>query len=147
MPSYLLDTNVIVRAVELEAVGHEAATAAIKRLLDAGNACFLAAQVIIEFWAVATRPQTANGLGWTAFRTNEAVNALLRQMPVLEDTPGVFLFWRSLVVAHGILGKRVHDARIVALMHVHRVTHLLTFNTGDFPAELGVVAVSPNELP
>jgi predicted nucleic acid-binding protein len=32
----------------------------------------------------------------------------------------------------GIIGKQVYDARLVAVCHVHGVTHLLTFNTADF---------------
>jgi predicted nucleic acid-binding protein len=30
------------------------------------------------------------------------------------------------------MGVQVHDARIVAVMNVHGVTHLLTLNGGDF---------------
>ena len=45
------------------------------------------------------------------------------------------------------MGKQVHDARLVAVCHVHGVTHLLTFNRAHF-ARLagfgsGVVVVDP----
>ena len=36
--------------------------------------------------------------------------------------------WKALVNALGVIGKQVHDARLVAVCHVHAVTHLLTFN-------------------
>jgi predicted nucleic acid-binding protein len=36
------------------------------------------------------------------------------------------------VTTYQLQGKRVHDARLVAVMLVHGVTHLLTFNPGDF---------------
>jgi len=31
-----------------------------------------------------------------------------------------------------VVGKQVHDARLVAVCHVHAVTHLLTFNVAHF---------------
>jgi hypothetical protein len=31
-----------------------------------------------------------------------------------------------------IIGKQVHDARLVAVCHVYAITHLLTFNIADF---------------
>lgn len=35
-----------------------------------------------------------------------------------------------------MVGKQVHDARLVAVCHVHGVSHVLTFNLGHF-ARLG----------
>jgi hypothetical protein len=40
----------------------------------------------------------------------------------------------------GIIGKRVHDARLVAVCHVHAVTHMLTFNVAHFA---GMAAFGP----
>jgi hypothetical protein len=40
--------------------------------------------------------------------------------------------WKALVGALGVIGKRVHDARLVVVCHIHGVTHLLTFNTAHF---------------
>jgi hypothetical protein len=46
-----------------------------------------------------------------------------------------------------VIGKQVHDARLVAVCHVHQVTHLLTFNVAHL-ARLeafgpGLVVVDP----
>jgi hypothetical protein len=46
---------------------------------------------------------------------------------------------------HAIIGKQVHDARLVALLNVHGVPHLLTFNVHDFQS-FGSLAVSPEQL-
>ena len=146
MDSYLIDTNILVRAAELHATKHSVADAAVQRLLSERQLCFLTAQVIIEFWALATRPRPANGLGWTGAQAKAATDRLLRQIPLLEENPRIFSHWLSLVAAQRIMGKRVHDARLVAVMHAHQVTHLLTFNTADFPAYIGIVALSPEEL-
>ncbi len=50
----------------------------------------------------------------------------------------------------GIIGKQVHDARLVAVCHVHGVTHLLTFNVGHFVRMAGfgpgLVVVDPTRV-
>ena len=51
---------------------------------------------------------------------------------MLPETPDIYPAWKALVGALGVIGKRVHDARLVAVCHVHAVTHLLTFNVGHF---------------
>lgn len=49
--------------------------------------------------------------------------------------------------AMGVLGKQVHDVRLVAVCHVHSVTHLLTFNVAHFIRLAafgpGIVVVDP----
>ena len=46
-----------------------------------------------------------------------------------------------------MIGKQVHDARLLAVCHVHAVTHLLTFNVAHFNRMAnfgpGVEVVSP----
>ncbi|MGO8748767.1 MAG: type II toxin-antitoxin system VapC family toxin [Thermoguttaceae bacterium] len=55
MARYLLDTNVLLRAVAPKSVHHAAAVEAVKRLLARRDELFLAPQVVVEFWSVATR--------------------------------------------------------------------------------------------
>jgi hypothetical protein len=51
------------------------------------------------------------------------------------------------VAALGIIGRRVHDARLVAVCHVYVVTHVLTFNLGHFVGMAGfapgIIVVDP----
>jgi predicted nucleic acid-binding protein len=142
MARYLLDTNVLLRAVAPNSVQHPAAVGAIKRLLAGGEELFLAPQVLVEFWSVATRPAEVNGYGWPPKDAEIKVADLLRQFPLLPETPAVFPEWLRLVSRYGIRGKQVHDARLVALLNTHGVTHLLTFNIHDFQP-YGTLAVSP----
>jgi hypothetical protein len=48
-------------------------------------------------------------------------------------------------VRHGVIGAKVHDARLGAAMTVHGVRRLLTFNTGDF-ARYGIEVVQPSAV-
>jgi hypothetical protein len=59
---------------------------------------------------------------------------LVRLANTAEETPDIFPAWKSMVEALGVIGKQVHDARLVAVCHVHGVANLLTFNIGHFTA-------------
>ncbi len=50
------------------------------------------------------------------------------------------------MVAYGIRGVNVHDARLVAAMLVHGLTHILTFNITDFARYLEITAVNPTTI-
>jgi hypothetical protein len=68
----------------------------------------------------------------------------------LAETPNIYPTWKALVVGVGVIGKRVHDARLVAVCHVHAVTHVLTFNVSHFAGIAafgpGVVVVDPSNV-
>jgi predicted nucleic acid-binding protein len=66
----------------------------------------------------------------------------------LPDNENVHKEWRKLVVNFGVSGVSVHDARIAAAMSVHKITHILTFNTSDFArySSIGITAVDPKTV-
>jgi predicted nucleic acid-binding protein len=45
-----------------------------------------------------------------------------------------------------VTGKRVHDARLVAVLKTHGIDHLLTFNSGDFALFTDISIVNPSTL-
>ena len=143
---YLLDTNVLTRSAEPGHAMYPAATGATQALLQAGHELFLVPQVLYEFWVVCTRPAAQNGLGFTPAEPEAELNDLLSQFPKLDDMPGIFDGWKTLVTAHGVAGKEAHDARLVAAMHVHGITHLLSFNSGDFQRYPIITVVSPDDV-
>jgi len=64
---------------------------------------------------------------------------------VLVELAATYSIWRSLVVAHSVMGKQVHDARLVALMQSHGITHILTLNGADFARYPGITIVDPTK--
>jgi hypothetical protein len=46
-----------------------------------------------------------------------------------------------MLVTHGVSGVQVHDARLVAAMHVYGVKHILTSNGKDFARYTDIEAV------
>ncbi len=146
MTTYLADTNVVLRW----ALPHDPlslpATNAVKLLHQRGDAVCVAAQNLIEFWAVATRPPASNGLGMTPAIAAAEIDRIGALFQVLGDTPTIFTHWRRLVEGCGVSGRQVHDARLAACMVAHGVSHILTFNVDDFRRYPGIVVVSPHHV-
>jgi predicted nucleic acid-binding protein len=65
---------------------------------------------------------------------------------LVPETPEIFPTWRKLVLAYGVSGIQVHDARIVAAMSVHRVNKILSFDLDDFKRYTSVTVVHPAEV-
>jgi predicted nucleic acid-binding protein len=147
MATYLADTNLLLRLADPASQQHAIASNALARLLGQGDEVYLTPQNFIEFWAVATRPVEANGFGWTSERTAKEVADLQARFPLLLDSPEIFTRWLELVKQLPIHGKRVHDARLVAVSQAHAMEHLITFNVSDFAAfKLVVSLMDPHSL-
>ena len=91
-----------------------------------------------------------NGLGLqpAVAETKSATFELL--FPPLPETPDIYPAWKVLVQALAIIGKQVHDARLVAVCHVYGITHVLTFNVQHFARFAafgpGLIVVDPHSV-
>ena len=141
---YLVDTNILTRLIVLKDPLSQLARAAIDKLQQDGAGLLVAPQNLIEFWAVATRPVEANGLGLSVERAAEEVTRFEGVFRLADEPPELFRRWRQLVEHHAVKGKQVHDARLVAMMIESDVDHILTFNVGDFRRYPDITAVSPH---
>lgn len=146
MAAYLLDTNVVLRLADRADAEHSQALDAVARLLLRGDEPVITAQVLIECWAVASRPRSNNGLAWDGPRIENAQIELLRDFRLLEETGNIFPQWRSLVRDHDVRGKQVHDARLAAVVLCHGHRHILTFNPSDFVRFSGLNVVHPKDV-
>lgn len=138
--AYLLDTSILVRLANSADVQHATAARAVFQLHRSGELLQITPQVLIEFRNVATRPKSANGAGLSIMEAERHAAMFEGKFPLLPDVETIFPAWKTLVNLAGVIGKRVHDARLVAVCHVHQVTHLLTFNLAHF---LGIAAFDP----
>ena len=141
--STLIDTNVLLRRLDPAHDHHHAAIAAAQQVLAGGAPAHVAAQSVAEFCAVATRPRSANGLGLDVAAALAAVGQIERTFQLLPDDPAVYDEWKKLVAQHRVVGLRVFDARLVAVMRVHEIARILTFNTGDFAGYDGIEVLDP----
>ena len=142
---YLADTNVLLRFSRHEDPRYQIVQDAMHKLEVEGHQVQTTLQNFAEFWNVATRPTDQNGFGHTRFETEQLLLGLENFFPLLPDSPEVYPEWRRLVVDYDVSGVQVHDARLTALMIVHNVKHILTFNVSDFTRydPEGIVAVDP----
>lgn len=145
---YLVDTNVLLRFLHRTDPRQPIVRAAIRKLRANGHQLQAAPQNFIEFWNVSTRPSNRNGFGLTPLEANGLLRTAERLFPLLPDSATIYPEWRRLVVDFAVSGVQVHDARLVAAMLVHNITHVLTFNTSDFIryAPESIVAVDPNSV-
>ena len=126
-----VDTNVLVKARMLEAPDHDMARDGLKRAFDQPVPLRISRQVLREYLAVVTRPQT-----WAVdIGREDALNDVARlsaTLEVLEDGPVVTDWLVSLCRQVPVGGRQIHDANIVATMLAHGERRLLTFNAADF---------------
>ena len=141
--SYLLDTNILLRSAEPAHPMNAEAVEAVALLLDAGEVVSIVPQNMSEFWNVSTRPADKNGLGLTPAETETEVSRLETVLNFIRDEPQIYDEWKKLVVDHSVIGVSVHDAKLVAAMNVHGVSHLLTFNIADFKRFSNIVLIDP----
>lgn len=142
------DTNVLLRFAYRPDLQHAVVTTTIRKLKNGGDEMYILPQNCVEFWNVFTRPTSRNGFGLPIPQANHSLRLVERIFPLFPDDARVHQEWRKLVSSFGVSGVQVHDARIVAAMLVHQVTHILTFNTSDFArySNIGIVGVDPNKV-
>ena len=133
MKAILLDTGVLLRERHVADAKHALVIGAIENLVRAGWTIHVAPQCLQEYWAVATRPaQARGGLGLSPERSAMDIERILSVHSLLNETPDLFDEWTEIVLRYMVSGGQVWDARLAAVMRLHGVRHLLTFNAQDF---------------
>jgi predicted nucleic acid-binding protein len=137
-----IDTNVLVYANILAYPLHQIAADLIQSLIDADAELWLSRQVLREFIAAVTRPQTYGNP-----QPIEIVVARVRvfqaQFQVIEDNPQVTAQLLELLQQFPTAGRQVHDANIVATMLTAGIDRLLTHNVRDFTRFSDLITVIP----
>jgi predicted nucleic acid-binding protein len=139
----LVDTNILLRSAEPGHAMNKPASDATSLLRAQGETLCIVPQNLYEFWAVCTRPLSANGLGKSVADATTELTNLKTLFTLLDDMPALYPTWEQLVTVNAVLGKNAHDARLVAAMLVHGVTHLLTFNDADFRRFTAITVRTP----
>lgn len=144
--SFLIDTNILLRSADANHSMYADAVTATNILLAQGGDVCIIPQNLIEFWNVYTRPVDKNGLGHTPTEAAAEVNRLKGLFLLLPDRLAIYSEWERLVLTYGVRGVNVHDARLVAAMLIHGLTHILTFNIRDFARYGEVTAMHPMDV-
>jgi predicted nucleic acid-binding protein len=142
----LVDGNVLLRSLHPGHPHFAAAENSVATLRLSGETLCIAPQTLIEFWAVATRPREDNGLGMSPAKVATEMASLRRLFRLLPSTPDVFEAWLRVVIIHGVIGKQTHDAHLLAIMQVHSLSTILTFNVSHFARFPGITVLNPTDI-
>ena len=135
-----VDTNVLTRATIVAAPLHAEAQAALVQLRREERDLWISNQVIREYVANASRPQSySQPIPMTQIL--EQVKLFRATFHVAEDTTRVLDQLLILLSEIPAGGKQIHDANIVATMLANRINTLLTFNVADFDRFSGHIKV------
>lgn len=143
---YLVDTCILARRVLPGDPLSAAASGAVDALFRSGEELLVTPQVLMEYRAVATRPLSSNGLGLTSEQTRAETDLIEQAFGMLPDTPDVYAVWRELVGRYEVTGRQVFDARLAAVMIVHRVADLLTLNADHFARYSEITVHTPDDV-
>jgi predicted nucleic acid-binding protein len=143
--AFLIDTNILLRTLQPHHPHCAAAERAVAALRIRDEALHVAAQNLVEFWAVATRPESENGLGMSIQAATRELTALKRLFSLLPEVP-IFDEWERLVATYEVSGKNTHDARLVASMRAHGIARILTFNVQDFARYKEIETLHPDAV-
>lgn len=144
--AFLADTNIVIRRVLPSDPQYTTISIALTLLDQQGENVFITAQNLVEFQALATRPVTANGWGMTTAQASAEAKKIEAIFPLLPETPAVYPLWRSLIDTHNVTGRQVYDARLVAIMLAHGITHILTLDPTGFRRYPEITVMTPQDV-
>jgi predicted nucleic acid-binding protein len=137
-----IDTNILVYASIAEAPLHQIALTRLQNYEQAGCELWISRQVLREYLAVLTRPQTfAQSVPVATLL--ELVHTFTQWFQIADETVLVTERLLALLNTIEIGGRQVHDANIVATMQAFDIQQLLTHSVEDFNRFATQIVVLP----
>ena len=138
-----VDTNVLVHAHRADASLHDGAMAAVTRLAEGRSAWAIPWPCVHEFLAIVTHPRI--------FDPPTGVRPAIDQVAAWMESPSLALIGETtdhwdrlveLVSGSGVVGPRVHDARVATICLSHGVSRLWTLDR-DFSRFTPLRTINP----
>lgn len=143
----IVDTNVLVYALDADAAQHEAARALLEAGLEAGRetstTLFVTSHITCEFYSIVTNPRRVSKPRAAADAV-AAISSLLGFLHVLPVPARAVDVRLDLLRRHPVTGGDVFDLQIVAPMQANGIQRIYTFNTADFAAFSELVIAMPH---
>ena len=138
----LVDTNVLIYALDADAPQHAVARSLLEAARDGSVVLYVTSQILCEFYSIVTnarrvaKPQApADAL--------KALADLLTFLHVLPIPATAAQGLMELLQRHPVSGGDVFDLQIVATMQANGIERIYTFNRGDFEAVSGISVTEP----
>ena len=140
----LLDTNVLVYALDEESPHHGRSRAVMERAANGEGSYCITAQTLAEFFSVVTNPRRVREPR-SAAEAVDAIEAFLT-MPgiiLLSVPPGVTTRWLALIRQAPVTGAKVFDVQLAATALEAGVSKVCTFNAAHFQRIGGIEVIAP----
>ena len=147
--SFLLDSGILLRLADEHDPQHDLVETAVGILGNQREDLYITTQNIAEFWNVATRPAVNNGLGLPPATVAGLFDDTIEPIcAVLVELDTLAVEFRRLLTKYDVIGKQVHDARLVAMMVSWQINNVLTLNERNFRRyePEGLAVISPASL-
>jgi len=138
-----IDTNILVYSKDEASPFFTKVCDALKGLVSRGVSLCIHQQILREYACVVTRP-APKGFGATVDRAISDISEFEGCYQVVTDTEDVWVEWKRLAKESGIIGLRLHDAYIAAVMRCHGIGKILTLNKKDFLCFHGIEPLTPD---
>nr|WP_294546007.1 TA system VapC family ribonuclease toxin [uncultured Rhodopila sp.] len=138
----VVDTNVLVYALDSDAPHHSASRNLLEAARDGSTTLFVTSQVLCEFYSIVTNARRVSRPRTSADAVT-AISGLLAFLHVLPVPAHAVEGWISLLSRRPVTGGDVFDLQIVATMKANDVARIYTFNRDDFEAFAEISVVTP----
>ncbi len=122
----LVDTNVLIYAVDADSVFHEQA---INFLSDSALKLFTTSKNVSEFLVVLTRNSE---IELSSSECLDILNSLLNDIVILYPTPASMNVFQELVHKYNPRGLWIHDVEIASIAIAYGISVIATNNIADF---------------
>jgi predicted nucleic acid-binding protein len=146
---YLVDTGVLLRFTNTQDPQHPVVKQTVEALVSRNEELYMTTQNAAEFWNVSTRPKSDNGLGLPHNTVTDLLAQTIEPMcTVLVERRTLYSELKRLLANYAVVGKQVHDARLVAMMLTWQIENVLTLNDRDFRRyePEGITIVTPPSI-
>jgi uncharacterized protein len=141
--SGVVDTNILVYALDVDVPQHAAARALLEAGRDPANTLYVTPQILGEFYAIVTNPRRVSKPRSATEAIAAAISDLLAYVHVLPVPARTVDGWLDLLRRHPVTGGDVFDLQIAATMQANGVQRIYTFNTVDFSRFEELAVVTP----
>lgn len=139
----VVDTNVLVYALDADAPQHAAARALLEGGRDPSTTLYITLQILGEFYSIVTNPRRVPKPR-SAADPLAAISDLLSYVRVLPVPARAIEGWLDLLRRQPVTGGDVFDLQIVATMQANDVQTIYTFNRADFSVFTELAVVTPD---
>ena len=128
----LLDTNILVYAVNEDSKFHKAASGIHSKVLDGSIRACISVQNLIEFYSIITSSRVQKPLpAQIAFDEIDKYIADQR-IKKIQFNGDALVVLRELVIKYNVTAQNIYDLKIVATMLVNNIGEIITANERDF---------------